>query len=132
MGWIMNRKILIIINNYVALPLKDRKSVKQIHDELFPKKTGVDTDKKREADLSNIDKEVKKKKQKKMNPPPVTTASPTAAFPRVSMSPSSGGDPGDCNAATGHSPDTAGGRSPGGNADSIGRVTTANSFSLKV
>ena len=49
----MNRKILIIINNYVALPLKDRKSVKQIHDELFPKKTGVDTDKKREADLSN-------------------------------------------------------------------------------
>ena len=168
-------------HQYVALPLEDQKTVEKIHDELFPKKTGINADKKREADLSNINKEAKKKKkqkkmnpppvttaptmaafhfapvnkdtkkvkeihyelfpdkkreadvsilekeeakkkkQKKMNPPPVTTAPTPAAFPRVSMSPSSGGNAGGCNAAmgsssldeaSGHSPDTAVGRSP--------------------
>ena len=81
----------------MALPLNDRKTVEEIHDELFPKKTGINADKKTEADLSNIDKEAKKKK--KMNPPPVTTAPTTAAFHRVSISPSSGGNAGGCNAA---------------------------------
>ncbi len=81
-------------HQYVALPLKDRKTVEEIHDELF---TGINTDKKTEADLSNIDKEAKKKK--KMNPPPVTTAPTIAAC--VSISPSSGGnaDAGGCNTA---------------------------------
>ncbi len=80
---------------YEGLPEKDRKSLKQIHDEIFPK-TGIDADKKREADASNIDMETerknqKKKKKKKKNPPQVETAPATddavAALPRVSMSP---------------------------------------------
>jgi hypothetical protein len=85
--------------------------------------------------VSNLEKEeAKKKKQKKMNPPPVTTAPTTAAFPRVSMSPSSGGNAGGCNAAmgsssldeaSGHSPDTAVGRSPDAAADDnwCGKIT---------
>ena len=105
----------------MALPLKDRKTVEEIHDELFPKKTGINADKKTEADLSNIDKEAKKKK--KMNPPPVTTAPTTAAFHRVSISPSSGGNAGGCNAAKFHRVSIS--PSSGGNAGGCNAAKTS-------
>ena len=103
-------------HQYVALPLEDRKTVEEIHDELFPKKTEINADKKREADASNLNEEEKMKKKQKKKPPPV----------RVSASPPPGGNAGGCNVAigsssldeaSGHSPDTTAGRSPDAAAD---------------
>jgi hypothetical protein len=130
---------------YLGLPVKERKSLKKIYAKLFPE---IDADKKREGDsnsshASNIEHGVKKKKRKNPSPAVVTapTAGVVAAFPRVSMSPSSGGNgnaervatsrslneavgssPGE---ASGHSPDTAASRSldAGPAAEAVGYTT---------
>ena len=108
-------------HRYVALPVKDRKTLAQVCAEL-----GIAEDKRKKAEelphASNLEHGAKRKKK---NPPPVVTAPITATtattFPRVSMSPPSGGgnavldltdSPQVVRVGTGRSYDEAAGSSP--------------------
>lgn len=82
-------------HRYVALPVKDRKKLAQIYAELFPVTEIAEDKRKKAEELSHASNLEHGAKRKKKNPPPVVTAPITATtattFPRVSMSPPSGG-----------------------------------------